>query len=234
MGVSRDEPTSTYSNAYKEQSAMYLAYTYLITNKITNQYYYGYRCRNIKLKRIPQEDLWIYYFTSSTEVKQLISEYGKESFVTQIILEDINWQKCHAYEQELINEHLGKELCLNRYCDRTGKFSTAGIILTEEQKVTRSLANKGKTRTEETKAKISAAKMGIPRSEETKLKMNKWPKGHLPHNTGIPHSKETKDKISAARKGKPGNNSGNPCSAETKAKISASLKGKPRRPYKKQ
>jgi len=34
---------------------MYLAYTYLITNKITNEYYYGSRFRNIALKRMPDD-----------------------------------------------------------------------------------------------------------------------------------------------------------------------------------
>jgi hypothetical protein len=205
---------------------MYLAYTYFIKNTITNQYYYGFRCRNIKLKRTPEEDFWIYYFTSSKEIKKLLKEYGKDSFDIKIIMRDLNWKKCHEYEQELISEHLDKELCLNSYCARSEKFSTAGTVHSQETKDKISFAGRGKTRTNETKNKISAAKTGVPRPEETKVKMNKFLKGHLTWNKGVPHSAETKAKISAARKGKPGNNLGKVCSEETKAKISATLKAR--------
>lgn len=128
---------------------MYLAYTYLITSKITNQYYYGSRFANIRAGRTPEEDIWIYYFTSSNEVKKLLKEYGKEAFDIKIIMKDENYDKCYFYEQDLISKNLDKELCLNEYCRLTGKFSTAGISHSLKTKIKIGKANTGKERSEE-------------------------------------------------------------------------------------
>ena len=38
----------------------------------------------MRLKRLPEDDLWIHYFTNSKLVKKLIVEYGKGSFQIQI------------------------------------------------------------------------------------------------------------------------------------------------------
>lgn len=94
---------------------MYLAYTYFIKNKITNQFYYGSRGANIKLKRTPQEDFWIHYFTSSKVVKQLIKEYGTESFEFNILMEDYDYNKCFWYEQDLIKADIKNLMCLNKH-----------------------------------------------------------------------------------------------------------------------
>ena len=45
------------------------AYVYKITNKVTNQFYYGSRTENIRKNRKPEEDLWKFYFTSSKKIK---------------------------------------------------------------------------------------------------------------------------------------------------------------------
>jgi hypothetical protein len=63
---------------------IYKPYTYLIHHIPTNTFYYGVRWENVRLKRTPEEDFWIYYFTRSKKVKQLIAEYGKESFEFEI------------------------------------------------------------------------------------------------------------------------------------------------------
>ena len=175
---------------------MYLAYTYLITNKNTHQFYYGFRCKNVKLKRQPEDDFWIYYFTSSKRVKKLITEHGKDSFNFQILSKDEDYDKCYFYEQELISEHIDNPLCLNGHCNKTGKWSIAGTthIISDQTKDKISIAmkgrpakNKGRQLSEETrqkmrdatrppvsedhKAKIGAAHKGMTRSEETKAKM---------------------------------------------------------------
>jgi len=182
---------------------MYLAYTYLITNKITHQFYYGSRCKNVRLKRTPEEDFWIKYFTSSKKVKALILEHGTYSFDIQIIMKDPDYDKCYSYEQELIAEHIGMEGCLNGYCMKTGKWSTAGT-----------------KRSAETVAKIRESNIGQKRSEEAKMKMSLAQMGEKNHNYGKSKSEEIKVKIGASRKGKPGRAQ----SDEIKAKISATMK----------
>lgn len=200
---------------------MYLAYTYLITNKITNQYYYGFRCKNVKLKRHPEEDLWIKYFTSSKRVKKLIEEYGKESFDIQILLKDADHDKCYSYEQDLIAEHLSEGLCLNGYCRRTGKFSCAGLKKSAETIAKIREANTGQTRSAEARERISLATMGEKnhnygkhKSEEVKIKIGKSRK-NKPGRQQIP---ETRAKISATMKGHPPHNKGKPRSEAAKAK----------------
>lgn len=123
---------------------MYLPYVYSITNRITCEYYYGSRYGNIKHSRIAEEDIWVYYFTSSKIIRKQIKKYGKESFDIKILMQDEDYNKCYLYEQELISENMNKELCLNEYCRLTGKFSTVGTHHTEKTKLKISKANKGR------------------------------------------------------------------------------------------
>lgn len=129
---------------------MYLAYTYFIKNKITNQFYYGSRYKNVSLKRSSRDDLWIHYFTSSKEVKRLIDQYGKDSFETIIIFESDISEKCYWKEQNLIEENIKDPLCLNEHYTRHGKIMwlRANTVLSDE-----------------TKDKMSVAKKNIPHSE---------------------------------------------------------------------
>lgn len=113
---------------------MYLAYTYFIKNKITGQFYYGFRSKNISLKRAPVDDFWVRYFTSSEKVKELINLYGRESFDVQILMEDADWHKCYEYEQRLIQNNLSEELCLNKHCDLGGKWSFSGSSHSEKSR----------------------------------------------------------------------------------------------------
>jgi hypothetical protein len=231
-------------------SAMYLAYTYYIRNKITNEFYYGSRCKNVKDCRTPVEDFWIYYFTSSNKVAQLIELYGTDSFDIQIIMENEDYDKCYFYEQELIDRHLAEELCLNKFCHLTNKFSMAGSIHTEETKVKLRIArkgrapNKGKEHSEETKTKIGAAQKGKTISEEHKISIRDARKNQLPPSKGkkcseetkakisaamighkgVIHSEETKTKLAAAKSGVNNPNYGKTFSEETKAKMSAAKK----------
>ena len=91
-----------------------MAYVYKITCRVTNQYYYGYRCYNETLKKEPREDLWRYYFTSSKDIKNLIKEHGKDSFET-LILAVGNKEDCFWWEQELIKAAQNDPFLLNRY-----------------------------------------------------------------------------------------------------------------------
>jgi hypothetical protein len=218
---------------------MYLSYTYLITNKITNQYYYGSRGYNVKLKRIPKDDLWIKYFTSSKKIKELIKKYGKDSFDAIIIMADPDYNVCYAFEQEIISKHLNNALCLNQYCRLTDKFSTSGTLLSNETKAKMSAAKKGKStgpKSAETRAKMSAAKKSkvneiesVPKerkpiSAETRAKMSAASKNRKPPMEGKTHSAETKAKMSKTRKGKP-ISKGRVFSEEHKEKLSSAKAG---------
>lgn len=191
---------------------MSLAYTYYITNIITGQYYYGSRCGHIRYNRLPEDDLWIHYFTSSKYVKQLIVQYGINSFNASIIMVNEDYDKCYYFEQQMIADHIGKPLCLNRHCKPKNKFSMAGTVMRQE-----------------TKDKISAAKLGKPSgaagtgwSEESKIKASINRKGKPAHNKGKKHSPEAIAKMSESHKGK-----SHTVTDETRLKLSAARKGKP-------
>jgi hypothetical protein len=55
-------------------------YTYLLKHKPTDTYYYG--CRYSK--NCDPSDLWVKYFTSSKYVKNLIQEFGEDSFEYEV------------------------------------------------------------------------------------------------------------------------------------------------------
>ena len=149
---------------------MYLAYTYYICNKNTNHFYYGSRCHNIKLNRHPTNDLWIYYFTSSKYIAELINIHGKDSFEFKILLED-DRVKCYWYEQNLIKDNINNKLCINRhYIDPTTSckvFSTAGVPVSAETRLKLSIANTGRTQTKESGIKKSLKTKGISRGPKS-------------------------------------------------------------------
>lgn len=64
--------------------SIYTPYTYLIHHIPTNTYYYGVRWKNVRLHKKPEEDLWVSYFTRSKKVKQLIEQFGQQSFNYEI------------------------------------------------------------------------------------------------------------------------------------------------------
>ena len=222
----------TTLTAFKEHQQMYLAYTYYIYNKITKEFYYGSRYKNVTIKRTPQDDFWIHYFTSSTKVKALINLHGKESFDVSIIMEDEDYDKCYFYEQTLISAHLSDVLCLNKFCHLTNKFSMAGSTHSDETRAKLSIArqkragpNTGKTHTDETKAKIGAAQAGKIIAEEHKASIRAARKNQPAPNTGKICSNETKAKLSIANTGQVSPMKGRKHSEETKAKIAAAKLG---------
>jgi hypothetical protein len=91
------------------------AYTYKITCIPTGQFYYGYRSANILKGRLPADDLWIHYFTSSAVVKQLIIQHGKTAFLTEILDTDINPIIMYWKEQNTIKDNWETPGLLNGY-----------------------------------------------------------------------------------------------------------------------
>lgn len=172
---------------------MYQSYVYKVTNRITNQFYYGSRTENVRKKRLPEEDLWKHYFTSSKKVKDLIDEYGIDSFDVEILSRHDSYEDCFWEEQRLIKESKDHPSRLNKaWVDPdTGKKVLTTWNETEKEKKLRiekmALNKKGRfnsnghyglKHTEETKKKIAEQK-GWKHTDEAKQKMRK-PKGPMP------------------------------------------------------
>ena len=87
-----------------------MAYIYRVRNTITNEFYIGSRIKEV----IPHEDLWINYFTSSKLVAKLINDYGKDSFIAEIIEIHEDKNQCYLEEQYLIKDNIQDPLCLNK------------------------------------------------------------------------------------------------------------------------
>jgi hypothetical protein len=98
---------------------MFLPYVYIVRNRNTGKFYIGMRSAN---KVVAEQDLGVHYFTSSKHVKNNFSEYDIEIvgyFVDQISAFD--------FENELIKEHWGDPLLLNRHYQKSmSKFSMTG------------------------------------------------------------------------------------------------------------
>lgn len=197
---------------------MYLPYVYFIKHKITNEFYHGSRYENVKKCRTPESDFWVHYFTSSPRVKDLIEQYGKDSFDVSVIYQFGDHTVCYWLEQLLIKESIKDPLCLNKhYIDPdsdTRKFSRAGTPHTDKAKKKLRDCNLGKTRSSvsidklkrtvsnktadeklQTSLKISAAaKNRPPITEETRVKLRKL-KVDTTAYTAAAFAREAKKKI---------------------------------------
>jgi 3,4-dihydroxy-2-butanone 4-phosphate synthase len=98
-------------------------YVYRLEYKPTGQFYYGYRTANIGEKRMPVDDFWIHYFSSSTYVQAMIDRHGTADFDHDIIFESIDKVELYRLEQELIKQHMSNPLILNkRFMDENTKL----------------------------------------------------------------------------------------------------------------
>ena len=189
---------------------MYLAYTYFVRNKITNQFYYGSRCKNIEYNRSAEDDLWIHYFTSSKEIAKLRKIHNNDLFETIILYESPEYEDCYWKEQELIKENISNVLCLNKqFQDRktgTRKFSSDGPCSEERRKaISKSKKGEknhfyGKSHSAETKQKIRVAFIGRISPNKGHIRIMSEDERQRRSGTGNPmfgrkHSEETKQKI---------------------------------------
>jgi len=191
----RDVPPSILSNSFEELSAMYLhtipAYVYYIRHIPTGKFYYGFRSAHINQNRLPENDLWRTYFTSSVKIKELRKQEDK--FEVKIVYTDIDIETAYWTEQEYIKNNINDPLCLNKYYINKEKnqkiFSMAGKMHSDESKlkmkgrlpwntgkrIPRGTPswNKGVPTPDHVKQLIIEKTTGIKKSEETKNRMRK-------------------------------------------------------------
>jgi hypothetical protein len=184
-------------------------YTYYLYHHPTGLKYYGVRYA----KNCDPKDLWDKYFTSCKKVKELINEYGINSFEVEIrkIFENkidaINWENKVLRrlkvkrKKEWINISEGKMPFDNITYGMLGKHHS------EDSKKKIALAQLGsknhmfnKTHSAEARKKISEGNKGKKHSEETKTTISKKMKGRdVGFGKGHKHTPETIEKIKMAR-----------------------------------
>lgn len=163
-------------------------YVYLIIHKSTGKFYFGSRYIHTKNNTLPEHDLWIKYFTSSKEIKNLILTDGVDAFFNCIIYTSFDHKDCFLLEQELIKINIKNNLCLNkRYFDTIDNrviFCNFG----------KTLSTKGKSKSDETKIRMKKPKSKSHR--ENISKAQKVNGGNGPKT----HSEVTKQKIANSLK----------------------------------
>ena len=120
--ANRDTDNIHWLYNYQDLQQMYLhtipAYVYYIRHIPTGKFYYGSRYKHIEKNRLPHDDLWNTYFSSSKEIAKLRVETDDNSFEYKIIFTNEDANICFEYEQTLIKEHIVNPLCINkRYFD---------------------------------------------------------------------------------------------------------------------
>jgi ribosomal protein S27AE len=169
------------------------AYVYTITNKITGEFYHGYRYKNQTLGIVPKDDLWITYFTSSNRIKNDIKKYGNTAFKYTIIYENSDSVKCWQREQLEIKKDWGDPLLLNgKYHDPESKIEIFRRVnmLTEESRQKMSIAGTGRAKSENHKKNIAIALKGKKGSAEKSAKISAARKGKAT-NKGVSPPKYT-------------------------------------------
>lgn len=169
---------------------MTVPYTYLLKHIPTGKFYYG--CRFAE--GCHPSEFWKTYKTSSKYVKQLVEEYGDESFVFEIRKVFSDKHSARNWETKVLTKLnvVKREDFLNR---------TDNISIAPEDAAK---GRKGKSirNSPEAIEKMRLSKIGKKASEETKRKMSESHKGRPAWNKGIPHSEETKQKMIQSRTGK--------------------------------
>lgn len=173
-------------------------YVYMLTHKVTGEFYIGYRSAN----KVPAvDDLGKFYYTSSKQIKPIFNE-----FECIVLAEFFHADDAYVFEQQLIFEHWHDPLMLNGNCQVGGKLMQSRPHRprrphSEEakRKMSASAKNRDKTpylgrkHTDESKVKISNAHKGKIHTQEHIAKATA-------HRKGSKHTQQAKDRVSEARK----------------------------------
>jgi hypothetical protein len=189
---------------------MHQPFTYLIKHLPTGKVYYGLRYA----KKCQPLDLWTTYFTSSSDVKKMIEQDGKDSFLFEVrkTFEDpkkaIEWEKRvlrrmrAVQRQDFINRNIPGSSMFAHSEETKAKMRKPKPVGFSEalQGNKRAIVNKGIPKTKEHAENISKGKKG------------KAPfKGQAHPRYGTKKSDEELSKISLAMKKKKWMNNGVNC-----------------------
>lgn len=203
---------------------IYQPYTYLIKFLPTGQVYYGSSFANNKWKIAHPSQLWTTYFTSSKEIKKLISIHGKNAFEVSVRRCFDNREKTILWENKILTKFNAAHnpMWLNK--------SNGSVKFVCSQ------------HSDASKKKMSECRIGVkrkPHSEEARKKMSEARKGKSSWNKGLKMSDEFKLKMSEIAKQRKRvtltdeqkikrRENLKPVTEETRKKISAGLTGKTR------
>jgi hypothetical protein len=143
-----------------------------------------------------------------------------------ILKQNLNEDDAFKHEKYMIAVFGRKDLGTGILHNRTdGGDGASGVIQTEETKLKRSNALKGRPRPEEVKVKIGEKNKGRTQSQEARDKIGETHKGNK-YWEGRKHKEESKEKMRDAKVGKSSHMKGKSHTQDTRDKISASKKGK--------
>jgi hypothetical protein len=157
---------------------IYQPYTYLIKFKPTGQFYYGASYANSGKKVANPEQFWNTYFTSSSYIKDLVKEHGKDAFEFQVRKVFERADQALKCEKKVLTTFDAK--FNSSWLNKSNGYGSTGFTKhTEETKEKISKANKGRklpTKTKEHREKLSNALKGkkvlTPEHKEKLLKAN--------------------------------------------------------------
>lgn len=179
-----------------------IPYTYLLKFKPTNRFYYGVRFS----KNCHPNDFFIKYFTSSSEIKNLIDKFGLDSFEFEIRKIFNSANKARIWEHKVLRRL--KVLKNNKWINKTDNIS----IYVENPKEKYHLWWNSLTEKEQNTINKKKANIGIKNGMYGRDRSGK----NNPR-FGVTLSEDIKNKISESNKGK---------KANEKQKLSMSIASK--------
>jgi hypothetical protein len=140
---------------------IYQSYTYLIGWSYHNKWYYGVRFGN---KCIPEDDLWIKYFTSSKYVKDF-KKYHGDPDVIQVRKKFNNYVDAICWEEKVLLKL--NVLKTNKWLNRNIRGAIQPMIGEHHPKFGKKTPQHVKDKISNKNKGKSAWNKGIPRSNET-------------------------------------------------------------------
>lgn len=174
-------------------------YVYRIKNLELNMHYYGVRSSKIE----PQEDIGIFYFSSSSNKDFLFEQkLFPEKFKYKIVKIFENRTDAVEFEIKLHNKfNVGvNEMFYNRSKQTSVGWDMTGTRASEESKMKMSESSKGENHPNFGKRGEGTTNFGKTHSDKTKAKMGEDRTGEKNAMYGKTHSDESKSKMSAAQK----------------------------------